>query len=1025
MARHGSLYTIAPHGRFLSTLAQALLDGQLVPEWPREGPFWLSDITIFLPTRRARTVLIEALRAQLADNPMLLPDIRALGGDDPDAEPFLPPFDSPPPKPAIGALKRRLILSQLTEKWLALQTDAPFSAPALGGYRGAPSSAEVIALADSLAQLIDDFTIAGIELSALEAIEDAQLPARWQENLGFVRFILEHWPSILADMDVIDGVERTNQLLARQVEALPLLFANKPVIIAGSTGSIPATANLIAAIADLKFGAVVLPGLDRNLNAAQCEALADSARHPHGHPQYGLMRLLRHLKAKPEDVEELAGQKEIRTSALQAALDLPAETAAWPAKIAALEIKALERAAQPISLVVARTPELEARAVALAACEGLQSGKSVALIVPDQVLSRRIAAELSRFDVAVDDAAGTPLARSRAGRLVRQIVSVLANGLSAVDVMALLRNRNVVLGLQRHRLGETANWLDFSVFRSGRLAPGFDGIRRAVDTNLAERPRHAPLRLSPQQAEAVHALLDALETALAPISTLFTQDRFSAAQFALALQTCLEAVRAPAEGDGLARLEGEVELGLWLAELANLSGLGPQFSVAGLASALDGLMAGRSVRPPQPEQSAIALFGRLEARLMDADLVVMAGLVEGAWPEVADPGPWMSRGMRMAVGLEPPEKLHGLAAHDFYMAAGADQLIISYAERSGTSPANPSRLVQRLEAFFGNEISKWMRERGDVWIKRAYRLDAVVGLPQPASRPAPRPPAHRRPDTLSITEAEILLRSPYDLYAKYVLGLRAVAALGADPDAAERGTIIHDILGDFLKQGGQPLAPDAHERLMALAHERFASLEAIPERRDIWLMRFDHIAQRYIAYETERDGTIVSRHAEIGGKMTFEISGKPFTLRGRVDRIDVLMSDALEIIDFKTGSPPPAKDIKALYAPQLPLEAVMARNGAFADIIAAPSDALTYIKISNGPDAFKPTELAFGAMSLEAGIDAVFRHFQNHVASILQSDTHPMAARVMPRKGQRFKGDYDHLARTGEWSLLGDSEDDE
>jgi len=39
------------------------------------------------------------------------------------------------------------------------------------------------------------------------------------------------------------------------------------VIAAGSTGSMPATAKLLATIAHLRHGAVVLPGLDTDLDA--------------------------------------------------------------------------------------------------------------------------------------------------------------------------------------------------------------------------------------------------------------------------------------------------------------------------------------------------------------------------------------------------------------------------------------------------------------------------------------------------------------------------------------------------------------------------------------------------------------------------------------------------------------------------------------------------------------------------------------------------------------------------------------
>ena len=46
-----------------------------------------------------------------------------------------------------------------------------------------------------------------------------------------------------------------------------------PVIVAGSTGSIPATARLMQVIAHLPAGAVVLPGLDLGLDDAGWHAV--------------------------------------------------------------------------------------------------------------------------------------------------------------------------------------------------------------------------------------------------------------------------------------------------------------------------------------------------------------------------------------------------------------------------------------------------------------------------------------------------------------------------------------------------------------------------------------------------------------------------------------------------------------------------------------------------------------------------------------------------------------------------------
>ena len=1020
MARSGTIFSIAPHAPFLATLADAIIEGRVAPGWRREGPFWLSDFTIYLPTRRAANTLSRILADRLGDAPMLLPDIRPLGGDDPSQEPFIPPYEPVELPGAINRFKRRLLLAEIIERWLAVQGEGAFSAPGPGGFSGVPNGAEIFALADSLGTLIDDFTIARLDPRSLKGIEGDQLPAQWQEHLDFVTFVLDAWPHILAAEGEMEAAERTNILLERKAVSLEVVHGDRPVVVAGSTGSIPATADLIGAVAKLANGAVVLAGLDRQIDS---DTLNDPGHNPHGHPQYGLARLLKRLGTVPEAVTELAPHDAPRTKILNAALGLPDATAQWQAIAQGLGA-GLEAGTEGLSLLVARTPEEEARAIAVCVHDALEQGKSVAIIAPDQTLARRICAELARFGVKLDDAAGTPLLLSRAGRLVRQAVSVLANGLSAVDIMALLRNRHVALGLGRGQVALAGQWLDLGVLRGQRPLPGFDGLRRAVADNLEGATRRPALKLDADKAQAVTALIDALEAALTPLAGLMARDGFAASNVAATLGETIESLRDVPQGEKQAPLEGEDELARWIEMAARQGGRGPKLTGGGLGFALDGLMAGQSVRPRQPDAEDVQLFGRLEARLMKADRMILAGMIETVWPEVADPGPWMSRGMRLAAGLEPPEKLHGLAAHDFLMAAGGPEVVFTLPERAGTSPANPSRLIQRLEAFVGPEINKTMQARGAVWVDMARRLDATGLPPQPAGRPAPKPPAAVRPRRLSITEAETLLRSPYDLYARHVLALRRIDPLGADPDHAERGTLIHDILGDFLAAGHDPADGNAFETIMAIARERYGRLDAIPARRDIWLARFGAIARAFLDFERDRP-QIAARMAEISGKIELPLCDPPFVLSGRADRIDRTTSGGLEIIDFKTGQVPKPPEMKQFFAPQLPLEAHMARTGGFVGA-EGQTEGMAFIKLSHGPKALEITQYAVPeGMCLSEVIDTTFALFQNHVSALLLRDDFPMTARVLPKANQRFKGDYDHLARTEEWTLLDSGEDGE
>ena len=270
-----------------------------------------------------------------------------------------------------------------------------------------------------------------------------------------------------------------------------------------------------------------------------------------------------------------------------------------------------------------------------------------------------------------------------------------------------------------------------------------------------------------------------------------------------------------------------------------------------------------------------------------------------------------------------------------------------------------------------------------------------------------------RPRRLSVTEIETLFRSPYDLYAKHVLRLRRLAPLGEEADARDRGSMIHEVFARFVEEGHDPASPDAPARLKALAAEAFSGLDAIGERRDIWLRRFADAAGQFLEFERARQERVFARHAEIEGKWTLP-SG--FLLVGRADRVDLLADGTAEIIDFKTGGIPSPGEMLDFLAPQLPLEAAMLRAGALQAIAPADVSALTYIKIGLGPSAFLPTRFRSRGTLMEAA-DEVSRRLQGHVDALLLKDDLPMAARVLPDAGRRYRGDYDHLGRVDEWQM--------
>ncbi len=1003
-----SIFSIAPSTPFLPCLAGAVMDGTLLGGWNRSGPFWLSDVTIIVPTQRARQKLAEAFAAH-ADFTGLLPDIRTFGGEEADEEPFLPPFDAPPLKPRASGLMRRLTLSRLVAHWAHSERGRlAFSTP--------PTAAEIFSMAESLGGVIDDLLIEERSPADLRAIgqDMAQdLGEYWQQTLDFLDIALTLWPEVLRASNLSDAAALRGERLDRQALAVQHLYGDRPVIAAGSTGSIPATARLLKAIAALPRGAVVLPGLDMALSSDTLADLRRADQNPHGHPQYGLANLLQVLGSAIRDVVELCPSPHPRTSVVNHALALTGDTALWAGLRPELHV--LDTALTGMSIIAARNEDEEARAIALASRAALEAGRTVGIVTPDRNLARRIAAELKRFEIHVDDAAGAPLFHAPAGRLARQVLSLVVNKIAPVDLVALLRNRAVNLGGERAALIDIANRLDLRLLRGQRPGPGFSGLRDLLALRSMDDKKSRRKPLSDDDAAQISALFGQLEIALAPLVTLLQQDQMDAAQLATALHASVAALSTDTT------LQGRKELADWAGEMSRLMGQGHRFGPFGLDEVLFALMNGFEVRNHEERREDIAIWGQLEARLMSPDVLILGALNEDKWPGAADPGPWLSRGMRLAAGLEPPERMQGLAAHDFAQALGNAEVIIAYADRVGSSPALPSRLVQRLDAFIGEPHADMLRARGLVWRDAAKALDAVSAV-KAAPRPAPNPPLVPRMSKLSVTEVETLMRSPYDLYAKHILRLRPLDALGEDPDARERGTIIHAILARFVQEKHDVLAPDAFDILMAIANEEFAGLDMIGERRDIWLRRFATAAGQFLDFERARAHEVRERHAEIRGEWTLPLGGG-FLITGEADRVDELKDGSLEILDFKTGSPPGTASMKGFEAPQLPLEALMAKAGAMKTIDPAPSSALTYIKIGLGPEAFKPIAFATADdMDVMAAAEEILHRMYGHIDLFLLRQT-PMTAQLLPLKTQRFAGPYDHLARRAEWVAV-DGEDE-
>ncbi len=1031
------VFTIPASAPFLRTLVDALVKGELgLPAM--SDPLMLADATLYLPTRRACRLARDAFLDAVESGAAILPRIVPIGDIDEDELVFadaaagrLASTALEQPQ-AIDGIERKLFLAELISKWAAQ--------PAVRSEEGvrlvAANPASILALADDLAHLMDDFTTRDASWDDLDGLVPDHLDQYWQLTLAFLKIAREQWPKLRDERGKIEPAALRDHMIAAEAERLEGTTRG-PIIAAGSTGSMPSTARLLATIARLPHGAVVLPGLDTDLDAPSWNkigVITDDAIPSYGHPQFAMHELLKKFGIGREDVVTLGARQDHGREALVSEAMRPADaTERWEETLREPAFSArADKAMAGITVLQAANAEDEALGIAIALREAIDDGsdaslkRTAALITPDRALARRVLAALARWNVPVDDSGGDALAETPAGIFARLAAEVALGGVEPVPLLALMKHPLFRLGARASAHIGAIETLERAILRGPRPQPGTAGLAQALAAFRRDRddlhPSDPRKALSDADLAAAESLIKNFTNALAPLETLARKARPFAAT-AMLHRDVIAALSTDAGGAiaAFSDLDGQVLLGVFSgieeARCPDMLALPP----GDYPEAFQAAMSGRIVRRPAKPESRIRILGPLEARLQQADRVVLGALVEGVWPPEPQPDPWLSRPMRRKLGLDLPERRIGLSAHDFAQSLGAKEIVLSYAAKREGSPAVPSRFVQRLAAVAGEKRWKDALERGERRFLRWARTLDEVAKPKACDRPAPKPPRDVRPMSLSVTEIEHWLRDPYTIYAKHVLKLQPIEVIDAPPGARDRGIVIHEALAEFTETFAKALPKDPRSALLAIGEKHFAKLAAYPEARAFWWPRFVRIAYWFAVWETERRKIVTSIDAEVSGRLEIPSGDRTFVLRARADRIEHLTDGSYAILDYKTGHIPQGKQVRIGLSPQMTLEAAMLRNGAFGKGSAgATLKELVYVSVKGGKDGgealpvkFEDTTPDIEADTALARLTALIKGFDNDSQAYLSVPI-PM--------WQLEYGDYDHLARIKEWSASGGGE---
>ena len=991
------LYSIAPGNDFLDVLAKALLQGFPLATDEPQPP--LSAWTILVPTRRSARTLEKRL-FEIADQlALVMPRIKPIGDIDEDLIDDSLPEDGVPN--AISKAGQLHLLLAAVKAWAGANPQYGLSQDILA------SPVQCFNLTLSLQELLTQTETEETGFDKLQTVYELDLAGHRTAILSLLGVIATDLPARLHEAGLMGPAARRNRMIRLEATRIAGGLHRGPIVAAGSTGTNPATRDLLKAIASHPQGAVILPGLDTHLDAAAWQAVTPE------HPQYAMALMLQQWGVERQQVETMGQKADARQWLLSATLRPSAVADTWR-NVIAEKPAAVADMLQGVSLIEAHDRHEEARAIALRLRHHAVTGTGpAAVITPDRALGQRIKTELALWNMTIDDSSGEALSHVGAGALLVLLIRARSENFTSSTLTALLHHPLCTMGYQRNVFLDLARRLEMACFRGRPASKGIAGLTASVAAAQREvtTSSHAHPLLKKLTSEDWQEL-QAFTTQLAALFLDHESNESHPLDYHIAnLDAALQGL-AP---DWASVDEPNIRLQELLEGLNVDAAWAPHLSFAEAAPLLLHHLQQETLRPLQNPETQFMLYGLLEARLMPASLVILAGLNEGSWPAIAQSGPWLNRPMRQSFGLQQPEREIGLTAHDFVQALGHREVVVTWSKRAAGQPLLASRWILRLRAVLdvlghpkGNHLHT-------DYLDIARKLDQP-GSFKPHARPEARPPVAARPRRFSVSDVENLIRDSYHIHAQKILALYPVDPPDEDIDAGLRGDLIHQALHAWALETFSGDEADL-QRLLGHGRTAFQPYLDMAEVRFFWWPRFVRMATALVPIEEKF--RMDARHvwAEVKARYRFPVMGEEHVLTARADRIDQLGDESFRLLDYKSGAIPNTKVVASGFAPQLPLETALLGRGAFEGVEPGEVTEAWFVAVSGGA---KPAYLTAANKNQTMG-ELGEKHFDS-LQILLATYLHHQTAYI-PRHHLMLLDQparFDHLSRRFEWELAGE-----
>ncbi|MDR3155850.1 MAG: PD-(D/E)XK nuclease family protein [Holosporaceae bacterium] len=574
----------------------------------------------------------------------------------------------------------------------------------------------------------------------------------------------------------------------------------------------------------------------------------------------------------------------------------------------------------------------ESFGVAIAVRKAIAENKSVMVVSPHRSLAEKIKYELLRWNIIIDDSTGTPMAKTSMGICVTQLLNVIDRGFSTPATMALLKivlmgNISAASSANSHELFSTPEVSYLPQLESSKLYKPllmemeiFFRSSSAIPSNFfgaftlwRKLRAQGASNDSPANEDRMQTLVDLiqqLQIIAAEISVQISEQKYFVEWYFLcrSIGDLLLQQPKPRSVDSIfCEFTDTLEYFLQYSELLG------SMTFAEFSIFVKNHLRTTNVRTPDGYTPGVVMLGITEAQLLDADLIIVAGVNDANFSFTEPNDFWITKSMLKILGIQTADEKNRFVQRVFERLIHKDNVLITRSKTADGIQRPCYRFFERLMNNLKIHRATWL-EQLMVNCNRAQRRIKISSV-------APNPPICYRPLQLSISDVELLMHNPYGLYAKKILGLRELRPMGSHGNV--RGNFIHEVLDKFIKSNNIRQNVDL---LHQIAEHMLDGTCLDATSLGLWYFRLKSIFAFVMDNLPKHHCRSMS---EVFGEYIVEVSEKcQLKISGILDRIDIYDDGSWAIVDYKSGVVPSRRQVMYGHEPQLAIEALMAQyNG--------------------------------------------------------------------------------------------------